>query len=269
MRTGLERNEFCLYYQPVVRLETGALIGFEALIRWRHPERGLIVPAEFIHIVEGNDLILELCEWAVDKACGQLREWQKINYLAAGLTMSVNLSRKEFRLHDLTNRVARALGSTGQAPEYLKLEITESHIIENSKFAETVINRLHNLGIEFSIEDFGTGYSSLSYLHRLPFSYLKIDRSFVTLMNENAENYETLRTIIKLAQSLKMKVVADGIETSEHVYGLRQLQCDFGQGGFVSKPLDSANAKRFIEEQLSDYVPAAHDPVRDMKLSIY
>ncbi len=250
MRSAFERNDFCLHYQPIFDLETGALVGFESLLRWDHPERGMIPPVEFIPIAEENGLILKIGEWTVLESCRQLRAWQSECPAASELTVSVNLSSKEFRQPGLANQVASALKSTGLEPRCLKLEITESHIMENSDLAMTIINRLRSLGIEFSIDDFGTGYSSLSYLHRLPFSYLKIDRSFVNLMNESAENDEIVNTIIKLARSLKMKIIAEGIETAEQAEILRLRHCDFGQGYHFSKPLAPETARTFLMEKL-------------------
>lgn len=250
MRAALERGDFCLFYQPIVDLETRELIGFETLIRWLHPDRGMIPPADFIPIAEENGLILKIGEWTVLESCRQLREWQDECPAAGELTVSVNLSSKEFRQPGLANQVTAALRSTGLEPRCLKLEITESHILENSDLAMTIVNRLRSIGIEFSIDDFGTGYSSLSYLHRLPFTYLKIDRSFVNLMHESVENDEIVRTIIKLARSLKMKVIAEGIETPDQAETLRNRDCDFGQGFYFSRPLSPADARTFLMEKL-------------------
>ncbi len=251
MRAAIERGEFCLHYQPIVNIESGGLTGFEALMRWQHPKRGMVSPMEFIPLAEENGLILELGKWAVWESCRQLREWQESDPAAASLQVSVNLSSKEFRQPDLAEVVAMALRSTGLTSDSLKLEITESHIMENSERALVVINNIRRSGIEFSLDDFGTGYSSLSYLHRLPFSYLKVDRSFVGAMNESAENYEIVHTIIKLARSLKMKVVAEGIETLEQFECLRQMECDFGQGYWISKPLDADKARLLIQETVA------------------
>lgn len=249
MRDALERREFCLNYQPIIRLQTGELIGFEALIRWQHPERGLIAPDEFIPIAEENGMIIKLGHWTVEESCRQLREWQESDPAARELTMSVNLSCKEFLQLDLAERVAASLKSTGLEARFLKLEITESHILENSELAVTIINRLRALGVEMSLDDFGTGYSSLSYLHRLPVTFLKIDRSFVTRMVKSSENREIVNTIIRLAQNLKMKVVAEGIETINQLSDLTDLSCEFGQGYFFSKPLDAESARQFIAQR--------------------
>lgn len=249
MRAAFARGEFCLHYQPIVDLATGVPTGFEALIRWNHPEHGTIPPGEFIPIAEENGFILKLGKWTVEESCRQLHEWQKKYLFAADLTISVNLSSKEFRQPDLGEKVAFALQLSGLPPRCLKLEITESHIMENSDVAVTVINRLRKLGVEFSLDDFGTGYSSLSYLHRLPFTYLKIDRSFVHLMTESEENAEIVNTIVRLARSLKLKVIAEGLETEEQIAYLRALECEFGQGYFFSKPLSARDAQAFVARQ--------------------
>ncbi|MCC6329258.1 MAG: EAL domain-containing protein, partial [Acidobacteria bacterium] len=220
MRSAFENREFELLYQPVVRLDSGELVGFEALIRWDHPTRGILPPSEFIPIAEENGLIFKLGQWTVQESCRQMREWQQLYPKAENLTVAVNLSSKEFRQPELAEKVAASLRSTGLPGKCLKLEITESHIMDHTGPALKMINRLRALGVEFSLDDFGTGYSSLSYLHRLPFSYLKIDRSFVSQMCESTENSEIVNTIIRLAQSLNMKVVAEGVETPEQAHKL-------------------------------------------------
>ncbi len=248
MRRALERREFLIHYQPIITLENDSLVGFEALVRWRHPERGMIPPFEFIPAAEENGLILPLGNWILRESCRQLRRWQKENPSASRLKVSVNLSTKQFSQSDLAEQIAAALNATGLDPHCLKLEITESHIMENSEQAIIMMNRLRALGVELSLDDFGTGYSSLSYLHRLPVSYLKIDRSFVMRMTENEENGEIVSTIIKLAQNLKMKVIAEGIETAEQLAHLKVLGCEYGQGYFFSKPLEAEAAEKFIED---------------------
>lgn len=249
MHHALQRGEFCLNYQPIVDLETDQLMGFEALIRWDHPERGMVSPADFIPMAEENGLVIPLGRWILFESCRQMREWQIKNSLASRLTVSVNLSSKQFLQADLAEQVNASVISTQLDPRCLKLEITESHLMENSDKAVTMMNRLRSLGIEICLDDFGTGYSSLSYLHRLPVNFLKIDRSFVYRMVESKENGEIVHTIVKLAQNLKMKVIAEGIETAEQVAKLRLLGCEYGQGYFVSQPLDAAAAAEFIDRQ--------------------
>jgi diguanylate cyclase (GGDEF)-like protein/PAS domain S-box-containing protein len=253
MRQSLEREEFQLYYQPIIILQTKTLVGFEALVRWNHPTRGIIPPFEFIGAAEENGLILPLGSWILQESCWQLRRWQDDNPAVSRLTVSVNLSSKQFLQLDLAEQIDATLRETGLDPRCLKLEITESHIMENSEMAVTIMNRLRALGVEISLDDFGTGYSSLSYLHRLPVDYLKVDRSFVSRMTDSKENNEIVFTIIKLAQNLKMKVIAEGIETADQLAHLKRLHCKYGQGYFFSKPLEPEAVEKFIEENGGDF----------------
>ena len=248
MRQALERGEFVLFYQPIINLETTRLAGFEALVRWIHPQRGLISPIEFITAAEENNLILPLGRWILQESCRQLREWQKKNPSAEELKVSVNLSSKQFLQADLAEQVVLSLVAANLAPRCLKLEITESYLMENSEKVTEIMEKLREIGVEISLDDFGTGYSSLSYLHRLPVDYLKIDRSFVSRITDSRENFEIVYTIIKLAQNLKMKVIAEGIETIEQLEHLKNLNCEFGQGFYFSKPVEASAAERFIEE---------------------
>lgn len=255
MRQALERKEFFLVYQPIINLGNGALVGFESLIRWNHPTRGVVLPGEFIWAAEENGFIIQLGAWIIHESCRQLRHWQEINAEAKNLTMSVNLSCKQFLQFDLVEQVARTLNETAVNHNCLKLEITESYVMNNTEQAITTMRRLRELGVELSLDDFGTGYSSLSYLHRLPVNYLKIDRSFVNQMVESEENSEIVHTIVKLGKNLKMKVVAEGIETNQQLEKLKQLKCEFGQGYFFSKPLESDAAFKLIDQK-PGYNPA-------------
>ena len=253
MRQALERREFQLHYQPIIKLKTNELIGFEALVRWIHPKRGIVSPMEFIPAAEETGLILPLGRWILEESCRQLREWQNAHLSAAPLVVSVNLSCKQFLQSDFVEQIAQTLAATGLAPRCLKLEITESYLMEDSEKAVRIMKRLCSLGVELSLDDFGTGYSSLSYLHRLPVDYLKIDRSFVSRMTESNENSEIVQTIIKLAQNLKMKVIAEGIETAEQFVHLKNLDCEYAQGYFFSKPLAAAAAEKFIEQNAENF----------------
>lgn len=262
MRQALEQEEFYLNYQPIVDLNTGVLSGFEALIRWQHPVRGLVSPAEFIPIAEENNMILPLGNWILRESCRQMREWQRENLSADNLIMSVNLSAKQFIQPDLVEQVAETLKETGLEAKNLKLEITESYLMENSDLAVTTVRRLRDLGLQLSLDDFGTGYSSLSYLHNLPVSFLKIDRSFVARMMDSKENSEMVETIIRLAQNLKMKVIAEGIETIEQMAHLQLLSCEYGQGYFFSKPVSHEAAAALIGKMAENFVPPAYLPER-------
>lgn len=268
MRQALERREFEIHYQPIINLETNELEGFEALVRWRHPEMGLIPPSQFIPAAEETGLILQLGRWVLDESCRQLREWQDDILSASALTMSVNLSCKQFLQSDLAEQVSETLKTRGLAARCLKLEITESHLIENGEKAVTIMNRLRVLGVELILDDFGTGYSSLSYLQRLPINALKIDQSFVSRMTDSEENRELVRTIIKLAQNMKMKVVAEGIETAEQLAQLNHLNCGHGQGYFFSKPLDAEMAAVFIRENSENSSVRPEQPVINLELNM-
>ena len=248
LRRAIEREEFCVYYQPIVDLKTSVLSGFEALARWQHPERGLLSPAEFIPVAEETGLILPLGQWVLEEACRQLRVWQRQSEAARMLTISINLSAKQLSQPDLCGEIQHALAVTDLDPRSLKLEITESVVMDNADLAISMLNKLRNLGIQLSIDDFGTGYSSLSYLHRFPVDYLKIDRSFISGMDFGDENLEIVRSITMLARNLGMEVIAEGIETKEQLAQLRALSCRFGQGYIFSHPLAAESATLLIQE---------------------
>jgi len=213
-------------------------VGFEALIRWQHPQRGLVLPLEFIPVAEETGLIVPIGAWTLRAACAQLYAWQRQFPAHRPLSVSVNLSVKQFMQTDLVEHVEHVLQETGLEAHSLKLEITESVLMEHTTSVTTMLTRLHALGVQLSLDDFGTGYSSLGYLHRFPIQILKIDRSFVSGMNADSKNAEIVRTIIALARNLGMEVVAEGVETAERLAALRALQCDYAQGYWFAKPLD-------------------------------
>jgi diguanylate cyclase (GGDEF)-like protein len=246
MRRAVERRELFLQYQPIVSLATGALRGFEALVRWQHPERGLIPPAEFIPIAEETGMIIPIGKWVLGEACRQMSRWHKLSHLDGPLPISVNLSGKQFLRPDLLEQIQEVLRETGLDPRSLKLEITETVVMENIETATHTLEQLRALGVELSIDDFGTGYSSLSYLQRFPVSTLKIDRSFVSRMAESDGTAEIVRTIAKLAQTMGMDVVAEGVETESQRAQLRDFECEFGQGYYFSKPMDGDAAEAFL-----------------------
>jgi EAL domain-containing protein (putative c-di-GMP-specific phosphodiesterase class I) len=256
MRRAIERKEFCVYYQPIVDLKSSVICGFEALVRWQHPERGLFSPAEFIPIAEETGLIIPLGQWVLEEACRQMREWQRQSVASRMLSMSINLSAKQLSQPDLCAQIQHALEVTDLDPCSLKLEITESVVMENADLAISMLNKLRDLGIQLSIDDFGTGYSSLSYLHRFPVNFLKIDRSFISGMNLGDENLEIVRSITMLARNLGMEVIAEGIETKEQLAQLRALSCRFGQGYLFSKPVEAAAAALLIHD--NSPIPSAH-----------
>ena len=245
LRRAIECQEFCLHYQPITSLVTGKLIGFEALVRWQHPERGLIFPTKFISITEDTGLIIPLGEWVLHEACRQMHAWQMEFPTASPLNISVNLASKQIKEANFIQQIELILAETGLDGSCLKLEITEGTLME---YVEETINTLLQIKakkIQLSIDDFGQGYSSLSYLHRFPIDTLKIDRSFVSLMNSD-NNFEIVRTITTLAHTLGMDVIAEGVETSEQLAQLKGLGCEFGQGYFFSKPLNGGSAQAMI-----------------------
>ncbi|GAC1446508.1 MAG: hypothetical protein NVSMB56_05860 [Pyrinomonadaceae bacterium] len=254
LRAAVEtHNELFVQYQPIMDLQMKRLCGFEALVRWRHAEYGFISPADFIPIAEEIGLINHIGEWVLRTACRQIAEWQMNFPNDAPLFMSVNLSGKQFSQPDLIGTISEILEECKLQPQYLKLEITESVVMENIEDATEMLNQLKRLGVKLSIDDFGTGYSSLSYLHRFPIDYLKIDRSFVSAMGKHRENLEIVRTIISLAQNLTMQVIAEGIETNAHFALLKNLGCQYGQGYLFSRPLSADKAEQFIIDDLMKF----------------
>jgi len=246
LRHACERGELFVDYQPIVSLATRSLMGFEALVRWRHPEFGLIAPKDFIPVAEETGQILTIGQTVLESACRQAREWQITYPTTPPLFVSVNLSVKQFNQPGLVDNIANLLEEFNLPPRCLKLEITESVFSDNIEAAVGLLTQLRNLGVQLSIDDFGTGYSSLSYLQRFPIDTLKIDRSFVMQMMDNEENIAIVRTIVALAQNLGMDVVAEGVETEDQVTMLRKLDCENGQGYLFSTPLGARQLDQFI-----------------------
>ncbi len=236
LRIALEQEQLVVCYQPIVSLKDDSLTGFEALVRWNHPEQGLISPVDFIPIAEETGLIVPLGFLVMHQACQQLRCWQQ-QYGVNELKMSVNLSVKQFSQLDLIEQIERILTETGLDSQNLKLEITESAIMDNTELAKALLEQLKKRQIQLSIDDFGTGYSSLSYLHRFPVDTLKIDRSFISRVGAKGENLEIIQAIVTLGHQIGMDVVAEGIETEQQKQYLKVLNCQKGQGYLFSKPL--------------------------------
>jgi diguanylate cyclase (GGDEF)-like protein/PAS domain S-box-containing protein len=247
LRRALAHGEFRVHYQPIISLESWRISGFEALVRWEHPEHGYISPLKFIPVAEETGLIIPIGQWVLREACEQLRAWQEQFPSEPPLSISVNLSGKQLSQPDLIDRISKILDETGLAPESLNIEITESAIIENIDAAATTLKRIKALGIRLSLDDFGTGYSSLSYLHRFPIDTLKIDRSFVSRINL-PKNTEIVRTILTLASNLGMDVVAEGVETRDQILQLTGLNCEYVQGYLLSKPIDGRAMRELISE---------------------
>ena len=235
LRRALERQEFVLYYQPKINLHSGTIVGVEALIRWKHPERGLLMPADFIHIAEDSGLILPIDRWVLHEACLQGRAW-----LLAGLrpiTMAVNTSAIEFSAKDFLENIRATLADTGWEPGYLELELTESVLMRDAESANSVLHALAHLGVKLAVDDFGTGYSSLSYLRQFPINTLKIDQSFVNQITTNPNDATIVSAVISMAKSLKLCVIAEGVETAEQYAFLLALHCDEGQGYYFGRPM--------------------------------
>ena len=239
LRTAIEQNELAVYYQPIVSLTTQQAVGFEALIRWEHPQRQLILPTEFISIAEKSQLIMKIDWWVLKTACNQIKTWQEQGKIDSSIVVSVNFSSRQFSKTDFIEEIHQVLGESNLHPSNLRLEITESVLIENTESALAIFTELQNLGITVSLDDFGTGYSSLSYLHRFPVNSIKIDRSFINYMNVDPKSLQIVQTILNLAKNLELEVVAEGIETETQLALLQQLKCPYGQGYLFSRPQKS------------------------------
>ena len=244
LRYALERDELQVYYQPQLDLETGKIIGAEALLRWEHPERGLVSPIKFIPLAEETGLILPIGEWVLKTACQQTRHWQKVGY--PNLRIAVNLSGRQFQQLDLRHRLVKIFTETGLRPEYLELELTESMLVENTDVAIRRLQALKALGVEIAIDDFGTGYSSLSYLQQFPFDTLKIDRCFIRNIQDNPSQAAITQAIIEMAKTLKLKIVAEGVETEAELAFVMQHHCHAMQGYLFSKPLPTKDLESLL-----------------------
>lgn len=246
LRQALKRREFELHYQPKVDIQLGRIVGMEALLRWKHPDRGLVSPIDFIPLAEETGLIVPIGGWVLEEACNQNKAWQNMGL--GKLSVAVNISAVQFRQKDLLETIAFALTKSGLAPEYLEIEITESTVMHNASEAIVTLERLRKSGVMISIDDFGTGYSSLSYLKSFPISTLKIDRSFIREISEDTSDAAIVRAIIGLAHNLRLRVVAEGVETRQQLDFLRSLESDEYQGYYFSRPIPASEFERFLRE---------------------
>ena len=237
LQTAIAKNQLTVYYQPIVALPTKEIAGFEALVRWNHPQKGLVLPAEFIPIAEETGLITQIDLWVLQQACQQLAIWQETERYSSDITVSINFSSRHFIRPDLVDKVAAILAETKVKPSRIKLEITETTLIDNTVSAVNILAKLKALGVSLSLDDFGTGYSSLSYLQQFPLDVLKIDRCFIRQLDCNSKNATITKALIEIAHQLKLKVIAEGVETEEELAFLSQNSCDSIQGYFFSPPL--------------------------------
>jgi diguanylate cyclase (GGDEF)-like protein len=246
LRHAIERDELILYYQPKVNMREKRVIGCEALIRWRHPDFGLVMPLQFIPIAEESGLIIDISNWVLETACKQMHLWQQQGL--PSLVMAINVSANQFHQRSFVAQVDNTLTRLDLAPQYLKLELTESILLENIEDALVTLREFHALGIHISIDDFGTGYSSLAYLKKLPISELKIDRSFIKDIPFNEDDMAITSAILALAKSLSLEVVAEGVEHEEQVAFLLQKGCEIAQGFLYSKPIPAVEFALFLQQ---------------------
>lgn len=254
LRDAIQNGEFRIHYQPILSLRTHQITGFEALLRWQHPRKGLLYPVDFLRVAEESGLIVPIGQWVLHEACRQMKQWHTKFGMQPLLTISVNLSTRQFAQPDLIRQIENILQETALPAASLLLELTEMTMIEDIEAAAAKIDQFRKLGVGMEIDDFGTGYSSLGYLRHLPVTNLKMDRSFTSSIGANKNGLPIIRAIIAMAGSLGMKVIAEGIETEEQLNGLIELNCDFGQGYLFNVPIDGEAAEKLITEKIANPV---------------
>jgi len=245
----LENREFQLYYQPILSLESNQVVSFEALIRWFHPKRGLLLPGEFLSTAEESGLILPIGEWVLNEACLQLKTWHEKYPGLQKANVNVNISNRQFSEPNFVDNVVKALHTSGLKAESLRLEITENVLISNYETANKIFSQLQDLGIQLQIDDFGSGYSALGYLQHFPINAIKIDKSFIDEIGKGHRGNKLVRAIVAMARELGMETIAEGIETGEQLNELKSLACGFGQGFLLSKPLNKESAEEILAKQ--------------------
>jgi predicted signal transduction protein with EAL and GGDEF domain len=248
LRKAIDENQLVLHYQPIISTVDDRIRGFEALVRWNHPERGMIPPGEFIPVAEESDLIVLLGRWVLRESCRQMAEWHRRFSGVPSLTVNVNVSSRQLCDPHLIADVEAALTESGLNPAFLALEVTESSIMGNTEQTLATLDRLRAMNVRLEIDDFGTGYSSLSYLQRLPFGTLKIDRSFIRDLSAGSDSLDIAKAIVEMAHSLRLEVIAEGVETEEQLCLLRGLGCNYVQGFLFSKPVPSGSAASLYRE---------------------
>jgi polar amino acid transport system substrate-binding protein len=244
LRKAIENQEFMIYYQPQVDLNNDVIVGFEALLRWNHPEKGVLLPGEFIPLTEETGLIVPIGKWVLKQACEQLKLWEEKGF--KDLIMAVNISARQFKDQEFVNMVRETIHEVGINPIYLQLEITETIALQDIDYSITVIQKLKELGVLFALDNFGTDYSSMNYLKRLPVNNLKIDKSFLRTVFDNQSNQSMVQTIISLAQTLNLNVIAEGVERNEQAEFLKRIKCNMAQGYFYSEPLPDTMAEQLL-----------------------
>jgi EAL domain-containing protein (putative c-di-GMP-specific phosphodiesterase class I) len=254
LRGALERHEFVLQYQPKIDLQTGAITGAEALIRWLHPQRGLVAPLMFIPVAEDSGLILPIGTWVRREACRQARAWQDAGF--PPLPVAVNISVVEFRDQNFIESVRAILKETRLDPHYLELELTESVLMRHAETSTNLLQQIKSMGVQLTVDDFGTGYSSLSYLRRFPIDALKIDRPFVRDITTNPDDATIVSAVINMGRSLKQRVIAEGVETREQLTFLQNQQCGEGQGYYFSRPVFAQQFEKLLEDGIREAIPS-------------
>ncbi|HEX6177277.1 MAG TPA: GGDEF domain-containing phosphodiesterase, partial [Thermoanaerobaculia bacterium] len=250
LRKAVSERQLVLHYQPVLEAATGTIVGVEALIRWKHPKKGLLPPSEFISLAEVSGLIVPIGEWVVRTACKQLRSWEK--RLEKPLIMAVNLSARQFQHPEIVESIREAIAESGVDPASIEIEITESSAMQNVDHAVFTLRELKAIGVQIAMDDFGTGYSSLNYLKRFPIDLLKLDQTFVREVMTDERDAAIVGAVIVMAHRLGLKVIAEGVETEEQLAYLRREGCDFIQGYLYSRPLPAAQFEEFLEAHKSD-----------------
>ena len=257
LRRGIEREELVMYYQPIFSLHNNRLEGMEALVRWRHPEQGLISPTNFMSTAEETGMIIALDRWVIQRACSQLVDWKNQFPANSHLSINVNLSGKHFLQSHLMEKIESIIDTTNIVKEDLKLEITENILIENSQLVQDIFKRLKNKKIKICLDDFGTGYSSLSYLDRFPIDTLKIDRSFISNLNGESSKSAIVRAIVRMARELDIEVIAEGVETVEQVNFLKTLNCFGAQGYWYSQPVTTQEILFLLKRNQNRHMDSA------------